>query len=118
VLTSYIKDKQQTKVYTNLICYIGSFEILIYLLMVGYAGSMKEWSALVLSLVSLLMLMTANIAFYLNFKKDMLKDKVFQKWLKNHPKFNKYLPVLALIVNFKAIKLVYSGFFGLEPCLA
>lgn len=65
------------------------------------------------------MLMTSNIAFYVIYKKDILsKDSAFTKWLRMYPKTMKYLPIIALVVNFKAIKLLYSGFFGLESCMA
>jgi hypothetical protein len=48
--------------------------MLIYGLMVCYAGAMEKWAPFVLSLVSVLMLMTSNIAFYLMYKKDIQKD--------------------------------------------
>lgn len=115
---SYLKDKFLTKVLTNLIALIGSLEILIYILMVCYAGALLQWAAFILSLISVLMLMTSNIAFYLVFKRQVIQDPVFLKWQKLHPKTLKYLPLLALIVNFKTIKLIYGGFFGLENCLA
>lgn len=37
VLGSYLKDKQSTKVYTNLICLIGSLEVIMYVMMAIYA---------------------------------------------------------------------------------
>jgi hypothetical protein len=74
--------------------------------------------ALGLSLIAVFMFMTANIGFYLGFKNEIVKDQVFAKWLKMYPNVNKYLPIIALVVNFKSIKFIYSGFFGMEHCLA
>ena len=74
VLGSYIKDKFFTKVPTNLIALLGSQEMLIYILMVCYAGATNKWGPFVLSLVAVLMLMTANIVFYLMYKKEILSN--------------------------------------------
>ena len=60
-----MKDKGNTKVLTNLIAFIGQMEMLMYLLMLIYAGSLQKWLAFILILVGFLMLMTINIAFYL-----------------------------------------------------
>ena len=83
---SHLKDKFLTKVITNLIALIGSMEMLIYILMVCYAGALLQWAAFILSLVAVLMLMTANIAFYLVFKRQVVNDPAFAKWQKLHPK--------------------------------
>src|SRR5437868_5739445 len=92
--------------------------MLIYMLIVAYSGALQKWPSFILSIVAVLMLMTSNIAFYVIYKKDVCKDPVFAKWLKLYPKTNKYLPILALIVNFKIIRMLYSGFFGMERCMA
>jgi len=86
--------------------------------MMAYAGANGIWGAFVLSLVAVLMLMTANIVFYLYYKKEILQDEVFVKWQRSFPKTSKYIPMIALFVNFKCIRLFYSGFYGLESCLA
>lgn len=118
VLGSYIKDKFFTKVPTNLIALIGSQELLIYILMVCYSGAMSLWIPFALSLVAVLALITANIWFYLMYKKDVMLDQTFAKWTRLFPKTQKYLTIVTLCVNFKVIKFVYSGFYGHESCLA
>jgi hypothetical protein len=35
-----------------------------------------------------------------------------------YPKTEKYILLLTLLLNFKSVKLIYSGFYGLESCLA
>jgi uncharacterized membrane protein len=72
VLGSYIKDKYFTKVYSNLIALLSFQEMLIYLIMMAYAGANAIWGAFVLSLIAIVMLMTANIMFYLYYKKEIL----------------------------------------------
>ena len=118
VLGSHVMDKFFTKIHTCLIALLSSQEMLIYVLIVCYSGAYSKWGPFILSLVSVLMLMTSNIAFYLMYKKEVLaSDQIFNKWTRLFPKTQKYLQIFALIVNFKAFKLVYSGFFGLESCL-
>ncbi len=80
VLGSYIKDKFFTKVLTNLIALISMSEMLMYLLILAYSGYYEIWGAFVLSFIASMMLMTANIYFYIIYKKDILKDEVFVKW--------------------------------------
>ena len=69
VMGSYLKDKFLTRILTNLIALVGSLEMLIYILMVCYAGALMQWAAFILSLVAVLTLLTANITFYLLFKR-------------------------------------------------
>ena len=64
------------------------------------------------------MQVTANIVFYLIYKKEIVHDPTFSKWCRMYPKTERYISLLALLVNFKSIKLLYSGFYGLESCLA
>ncbi len=119
VLGSYIKDKFFTKVLTNLIALISLPELLMYFLMMAYSGYYEIWGAFVTSLVALLMLVTANIYFYIVYKRELLgKDIIFMKWQRSFPKTSKYIPLICLLLNFKAIRLFYSGFYGLESCLA
>jgi len=118
VLGSYLKDKDFTRVLTCLIALIGSLEIFVYFLMVVYAGVLENWAGFALSLIALIMLMVANVTFYVLYRKEIQNDKAFQNWCKHFPKVDKYVPLAALVVNFKLIKMIYSGFYGLESCLA
>ena len=52
----------------------------MYLLILGYSGANGIWGAFALSLVAVLMLMTANIMFYLYYKREILTDEIFAKW--------------------------------------
>ena len=93
-------------------------ELLIYGLIFCYAGAMKLWGPLVLSGIALLMLVTSNIIFYVYYKKEIINDPAFAKWCRMYPKTERYILLLTLLLNFKSIKLLYSGFYGLESCLA
>lgn len=64
------------------------------------------------------MQVTANIIFYLIYQKEVKHDPTFAKWCRMYPKTERYVGLLALFLNFKSIKLLYSGFYGLESCLA
>jgi hypothetical protein len=92
--------------------------MLMYLLILAYSGYYEFWGAFVTSFVAVVMLMTANIYFYILYKREVLKDDVFLKWQRSFPRASKYIPMICLFVNFKAIRLFYSGFYGLESCLA
>ena len=112
VVGSYIKDKFFTKVLTCLISLIGMQEILIYAIMVCYAAAMEIWIAFILAGGGLLMLIVSNIMFYLMYKREIAKDPTFTKWCRMYPKTEKYIGIISLVVNFKTIKLLYSGFYG------
>ena len=83
-----------------------------------YAGANKHWGPFVLSGAGLLMLMTSNIIFYVIYKREIVNDQAFAKWCRLYPKTEKYVALLTLLLNFKSIKFIYSGFYGLESCLA
>lgn len=72
VLGSYIKDKFFTQVLTNLIALISLPELLMYFLLMAYAGYYEIWGAFIPALVSVLMLATANIYFFIVYKRDLL----------------------------------------------
>mmetsp|Transcript_43828 Transcript_43828/g.42324 ORF Transcript_43828/g.42324 Transcript_43828/m.42324 type:complete len:385 (+) Transcript_43828:1678-2832(+) len=119
VLGSYIRDKFFTKVVTCLIALVGTQEILIYILMVGYAFQLEQYVASILALVALIMLVVSNLAFFIYYRRDILKkDAAFFKWCRMYPRTSTILPKVALVLNFKLIKMLYSGFFGQESCLA
>ena len=63
VLGSYLKEKFFTKVYTCLLCIIGSFEIIMQTLIVGFAFYAGENTIAGLSAVGLISLVIANVAF-------------------------------------------------------
>lgn len=44
----------------------------MYLLLLAYSGANEVWGAFALSLIALLMLMTANIIFYLYYKREVM----------------------------------------------
>lgn len=63
VLGSYLKEKFFTKVYTCVLSIIGSFEVIMYLLMVMIAGAQEEWAICGLCSIGLVSLLIANITF-------------------------------------------------------
>jgi hypothetical protein len=119
VLGSYLKEKFFTKVYTCLIAIIGSFEIIMYSLMVGFSAYNSEWFICVLCSLGLIFLLTSNIAFTIYYQRDIYgKDTVFNKWLYFFPKTRRWIPFAAVLINFKSAKILYSGFYGLESSMA
>ena len=119
VLGSYLKEKFFTKVYTCLLSIIGSFEIIMYALMVGFSIDQEEYAIAGLCLVGLLALLVSNIAFTVYYQRDIYgKDTVFSKWLYFFPKTKKLIPVACCLVNFKCSKILYSGFYGMESSMA
>jgi hypothetical protein len=63
-----------TRLYSLGTALIGTQEMLIYLLIIAYSGSLMKWIPLVLALVGAFMLMATNIYFYVIFKRDISKD--------------------------------------------
>ena len=59
------------------------------------------------------MFITSNIAMFVYYKKEIVNDKAFAKWLRLYSKISKILPYIMLTINFKSVKMIYSGFFGL-----
>lgn len=59
---------------------------MIYILIIGYAAQLREYIVMILALVAFLMLMTANFAFFIYYKKDIVKDPSFLKWTKLYPR--------------------------------
>lgn len=119
VLGSYLKEKFFTKVYTCLIAIIGSFEIVMYSLMVVFAVIDKEWVICAICVCGLICLLISNVAFTIYYKKDIYgKDTVFSKWLYFFPKTRRLIPIVTCLINFKSAKILYSGFYGLESSMA
>jgi hypothetical protein len=119
VLGSYLKEKYFTRVYTNLICLIGCLEGPMYLLMVAFSLQLNYFAVFVFALLGLIFFLASNIMLTIAYKKKIQGgDVVFQKWIHFFPKTDAWLPWLTLLLNFKCIKMLYSGFFGLESTMA
>jgi hypothetical protein len=115
VLGSWLKDKFFTKVITNLIALIGSFEVIMYLLMVIFSGTISEWKIFIPSIIGLAAMITANVIFFLYYRRDIAaKDEKFGAWIKYFPRMQRFMPIMCLLLNFKCFKMFYGGFFGLE----
>ena len=91
---------------------------MIYAITVCYAAANEKWLAFILSGGALIMLVVINISFYLVYKREICSDPTFLKWTRLYPKTEKYISLMVIIVNFKSVKLLYSGFYGQESCLA
>ena len=119
VLGSYLKEKFFTKVYTCLISLIGSLEVIMYLIMVALSLNMGEYAIAVLSIVGLVSMIIANVAFTVYYLRDIYgKDLIFSKWLFFFPKTKKLIPFVSCIFNFKTSKILYSGLYGMESSMA
>ena len=119
VVGSYLKEKFETKVVTNLICLVGALEGPMYLHMAILAFALDKTWILVASSIGLVFLVLTNMVFVCYYRQEIVqKDMVFQKWIHFFPKTQTWLPLLTLLVNFKCAKMLYSGFFGLESTQA
>jgi hypothetical protein len=112
VAGSKIKDRFFTRVPTCLIALVGMQELLLYGIMVCYCAATEKWLAFVLSGGGLLMLVSGNIGFYLFYKRRIASDPAYEKWTRLHPRSERYIAYLGVLVNFKCFKLLYSGFYG------
>ena len=63
VLGSYLKDKQETKVLTNLISLIGALEVIMYVMMAVYSYIQEEFLILMFLGIGMLGLLATNILF-------------------------------------------------------
>lgn len=63
VLGSYLKEKFFTKVYTCMLSIIGSFEVIMYSLMIAYAIAADQKAIAGLSAVGFVTLLISNITF-------------------------------------------------------
>lgn len=119
VLGSHLKEKFFTRITTCLIFLIGSFEVIMYSLMIGFAWVQNEWLIMLLCSIGLLSLLIANISFTFWYNRDIVgKDVVYEKWLHFFPRTRMLLPAACLLLNFKCSKILYSGFYGLESTMA
>jgi hypothetical protein len=114
VLASHIKAKKQTRIVTCLIAFIGSLELFMYFVMLICALTTEKWLPFCLILAAMVVQIAANIYFYMLYSREMCRDPLFQKWQRLNPKYAMYVPIAATIVNFKLIRLLYSGYFGLD----
>lgn len=115
---SYIKDKDGTKVYTCLIFLVSSLELLEYLLIAIFAALLEQFFASFLAFVAVIVLISSNIAFTVCYQRYTTKDKVYADWIRLFPKTEAVLPVVCALINFSTVRFVFSGFFGMDNCLA
>lgn len=98
---------------------IGSFEVIMYTLMIAYAIAADQKAIAGLSAVGLATLLISNITFTIYYQREVVaKDEVYAKWLYFYPKTKKLIPVVSLLLNFKSSKIIYSGFYGMESSMA
>lgn len=117
VAYSKFKEGSQTKVCTSLIFLFGLMELPIYFLMTLLAYRLEKYQTTLLSGISLLMLLFSNILFLVLYATFTLDDKVFSEWLRVHSKVKTWMP-WCILTNFKSVRFLLSGFFGMENCQA
>lgn len=114
VAYSKLKESKNTKVYTSLIMFLGSFELLQYLLMAIWSVGLEQFTAAGLSFLAFFLLLFTNIAFTFMYRRSVLSDSAFKNWIRIYKKTKCLLPVLTALINFKLIRFVISGFYGME----
>ena len=120
VLGSYMKERTETKVCTCLIFMIGSWEILQYFLIGIYSFRLEDeiYFAGYLAFLGLLALIASNLAFAYYYLKHTMADRAYADWIRLFPTTKCLLPILVGAVNLKLVRFVFSGFFGMDNCLA
>ena len=63
-------------------------------------------------------MIAANIGFTILYWRHTAKDEQFAEWIRIYKKTNYIIPVLCIVVNFKSIRFLFSGFFGMDNCQA
>lgn len=120
VLGSYMKERIETKVCTCLIFLIGGWEILEYALIAIYSFRLEEdiYIAGYLAGLGLIALIGSNLAFAFYYLRQTMGDRGYADWIRLFPVTQCLLPLLVGLVNLKLVRFVFSGFFGMENCLA
>jgi hypothetical protein len=111
---SKMKESKRTKVLTSLIFIIGSFELLEYGLIAGFAYQLEQYLASILATAACALLLLANMTFFCLYRVNTLQDPAFSSWIRLYSKSRISVPLLCAFVNFKCIRLLFSGLFGLE----
>lgn len=114
VAYSKLKESKNTKVYTSLIMFLGSFEILQYLLMAIWSVTLEQFTAAGLSFLAFFLLLFTNIAFTFMYRRSVLSDTAFKNWVRIYKKTKFFVPVMCALINFKLVRFVFSGFYGME----
>lgn len=120
VLGSYMKERTETKVCTCLIFLIGGWEILEYFLIGVYSFRLEDdiYIAGYLAFLGLMALIASNLAFAYYYLKHTMADRAYADWIRLFPTTKCLLPIFVGAFNLKLVRFVFSGFFGMEHCLA
>ena len=114
VAYSKLKEFSHTKVCTSLVFLLGSMELLQYITMAIDAIRLEQYLAAFLCFLAFFLLIFCNVAFWLAYNGSVMRDQSFKNWIRIFPKTQLLLPVACLFINYKFVRLVFSGFFGME----
>jgi len=92
--------------------------LIIYLVIAIEAIILEQYLVSLLAFVASFMLISTNLVFGYLYKKCILSDASYKSWVLMFPKTKLIVPFLIIFVNFKFIRFVFSGFFGLDNCMA
>jgi hypothetical protein len=118
VYGSHLKEKGTTKVYTCLIFLVGSLELLEYFLIAVFAAMIEQTFVALLASLAVIAHIGSNIAFTGWYKKTTMADKGYAGWIRLFPKTKFLMPLITCGLNFKSVRFVFSGFYGMDNCLA
>ena len=79
---------------------------------------LQHYFASLLAIIAFLAQVVANVTFSMWFKQATMKDQAFADWIRVYPKTKALLQLVMLVFNFKCVRFVFSGFFGLDNCQA
>lgn len=71
-----------------------------------------------LSILGLIFQIVSNLWFTNKFRQSQLSDKLFTDWIRIYPKTNLFILFVSATINFKLVRIVFSGFYGIESTLA
>jgi len=79
-----------------------------------YAAMLEKVFVSLLAQLSFVMLIISNIIFTCFFRKQSNEDHGYLEYMKNYPKTKIIVPLFSFFLNFKCIRFLFSGFFGMD----
>lgn len=113
VIAGWIKDWWWSLIMANLSAFYGLIELMLFFIYFVSAFIIGKWIIGLIVLVSFFSYIACNIWMYVIWKKRVRKDLEFQNWWWKYRKTAFALPLIGLVVSFRAFKFFYSGLFGL-----
>jgi threonine/homoserine/homoserine lactone efflux protein len=114
VLAGYLKNKRHSKIFGNMIALLSPGELILYLTIISQSLDLKEYFIGGITSIAFCFLIICNISFFLYIKRTMQADQTYVMWEKTYRTSSKIILVVGILLNFRVVKLIYSGLFGMD----